>query len=274
MYRELTPPPELRGHLTCLWLQVTDDAAIDHGVVPDACADILSIGGAAPVLVGPATRTVPVRIPPRAVIVGARFRPGSAAAALGVPMDELVDRELPLDDIWRDTHELADGVAEGPVAQRVGALEAELTRRLARRPSDGFARRAVDWLAAHPSRHVAELAAELGIGDRQLRRRLLAATGYAPKLLHRILRFQRLLVELHEVTASSRRQLAAAARQAGYLDQPHMTREVRDLAGLTPRSLLDRDAAPTAMAELFRAVDATMSDFFKTRQGASGIVPP
>jgi len=257
MYRELTPPPELRGHLTCMWMQVTDEHAIDHAVVPDACADIVSIGGAPPVLVGPATCTVPVRIPPRRVIVGARFRPGSAAAALGIPMHELVDREVMLGEIWRDTHRVADGVAEGSALQRIRALEADLTRRLAHRPSDGFARRAVDWLAAHPGRHVAELAAAIGIGDRQLRRRLRTATGYAPKLLHRILRFQRLLVELHDDTASTTPGLALAARQAGYLDQPHMTREVRELAGVTPRSLLHRDAAPTAMAELFRAIDAT-----------------
>jgi hypothetical protein len=47
--------------------------------------------------------------------------------------------------------------------------------------------------------------------------------------------------------------LAAAA---GYLDQAHMTREVRDLAGVTPGVLLSRRTAATAMSEFFKTVDA------------------
>jgi AraC-like DNA-binding protein len=251
IYRELSPPAELRGHLACLWVQVTDGIAARHDVVPDACSDIISIDGAAPVVVGPATRTVTVELPPRTMIVGARFRPGSAAAALGMAMDGVVDRDVALADVWRDTNELADGVAEGTIATRLAALERELTRRLAGRAVDRFARLAVDWLAGNPDGQVSALAGDLGLGDRQLRRRITAATGYAPKLLHRILRFQRLLVGMHRGGS-----LARLAADAGYLDQPHMTREVHELAGMTPRSLMARAITPTAMSEFFRAIDA------------------
>jgi AraC-like DNA-binding protein len=252
VYRELSPPPALRGHLACLWVQVTDGVAARHDVVPDACSDIISIDGAPPVVVGPATRTVTVELPPRTIIVGARFRPGGAAAALGVAMDELVDRDVALSEMWRSTTELADGVAGGGLADRLAALERELTRRLAGRAVDRFARVAVDWLAGNPGRHVSALAGDVGLGDRQLRRRIASATGYAPKLLHRILRFQRLLVGMHR----GRDSLAMLAAGAGYLDQSHMTREVHELAGMTPRSLLARAIAPTAMSEFFRAIDA------------------
>ena len=251
VYRELSPPEALRGHLACLWVQVTDDTSVRHDVVPDACADIISIGGAAPIVVGPATRTVIAELPPRTMIVGARFRPGSASAALGVAMDELVDRDVALSDVWRSTNELSDGVAAGTIATRLAALERELTGRLAGRAVDRFARVAVDWLAGNPAAHVSALAGDLGIGERQLRRRIAAASGYAPKLLHRILRFQRLLVGMHRGRSS----LAMMAAEAGYLDQPHMTREVHELAGTTPRNLLARGVAPTAMSEFFKTVD-------------------
>jgi methylphosphotriester-DNA--protein-cysteine methyltransferase len=72
--------------------------------------------------------------------------------------------------------------------------------------------------------------------------------------LHRILRFQRLLVGMHRGRAS----LAMLAADAGYLDQPHMTREVGELAGTTPRSLMTRAIAPTAMSEFFKTVDAAV----------------
>jgi AraC-like DNA-binding protein len=59
------------------------------------------------------------------------------------------------------------------------------------------------------------------------------------------------------LSAETRANLGSLALAAGYADQPHMTREVRELAGETPLSLLRRQWAPSAM-----------SDFFKTVTGA------
>jgi catechol 2,3-dioxygenase-like lactoylglutathione lyase family enzyme len=56
--RELRPPPELAGHVACLWYQRAGPERLVHRVVPDACADIISIASGAPFVVGPATRTV------------------------------------------------------------------------------------------------------------------------------------------------------------------------------------------------------------------------
>ena len=82
---------------------------------------------------------------------------------------------------------------------------------------------------------VAELARTLAISERALRRRFNAAIGYGPKRLDRIIRFRRLL----RLTAlRGQGGLAAAAAELGYADQPHLTREVRELSGLTPVELL------------------------------------
>ena len=79
---------------------------------------------------------------------------------------------------------------------------------------------------------VAETAESLGIGERQLHRRSLVAFGYGPKVLARILRLQRALRSPHRVD------LARLAADAGYADQPHLSREVRALTGLSPTQLL------------------------------------
>ena len=66
-----------------------------------------------------------------------------------------------------------------------------------------------------------------------MRRRSLAAFGYGPKTLQRVLRFQRALG-----LARSGMALADVAQAAGYADQPHLANEVRVLAGMPVRALL------------------------------------
>ncbi len=66
-----------------------------------------------------------------------------------------------------------------------------------------------------------------------MHRRCLTAFGYGPKTLARILRLQRGLA-----LARCGVPFAETAARAGYADQPHLAREVRDLAGTTLGELL------------------------------------
>jgi transcriptional regulator GlxA family with amidase domain len=77
---------------------------------------------------------------------------------------------------------------------------------------------------------VEALAGEVALSERQLRRRFHAAVGYGPKTLQRVLRFRRFL-------AGPRDDLARAALEAGYADQPHLAHEVARLAGTSPSRL-------------------------------------
>jgi AraC-like DNA-binding protein len=85
---------------------------------------------------------------------------------------------------------------------------------------------------------VAGVATELGVSERQLHRRMLAAVGYGPKMLARVARLRRLV-------ALSDESLAWRALEAGYANQAHMNDEVRRLTGTTPVRFL-KDAALTA----------------------------
>ncbi|MEU5830475.1 helix-turn-helix domain-containing protein, partial [Micromonospora tulbaghiae] len=80
---------------------------------------------------------------------------------------------------------------------------------------------------------VAATAAEVGLGPRALHRRSRALFGYGPKTLARILRMRRAL-DLARTGAP----LAEVAVRSGYADQAHLTREVRELAGVPPTRLL------------------------------------
>jgi len=83
------------------------------------------------------------------------------------------------------------------------------------------------------TQHVCEA---LGMSARTVRRRALEAFGYGPKTLQRILRFQGFL-RAARATASTK-SLAELATAGGYADQAHLSREARQLAGMTPATIL------------------------------------
>jgi methylphosphotriester-DNA--protein-cysteine methyltransferase len=84
---------------------------------------------------------------------------------------------------------------------------------------------------------VAGVAIELGVSERQLHRRTLAAVGYGPKMLARVARLRQLM-------ALADKSLASRALNAGYASQAHMSQEVRRLTGTTPVRFL-KDAMLT-----------------------------
>ena len=253
-YREHPPPPALAGHVLCVWSQVigSGDLWYRHRVLPDGCADIVWIGEAPAVVAGPAMGPVVVALPPRALVVGVRLRPGAASAVLGPSASELADRDTPLRDIWgRGADAVSAGVIEQPsIAARLAGVEAALARHLARaRPLDPTVAAATCWLARHPEGRIAELARLLDVGERRLRRRFAAAVGYGPKTLQRVLRLQRLLALAGRSRSVS---LAVLAAEAGYADQAHMSREVQALTGRSPGALLRGRASTLELSDLFK----------------------
>lgn len=250
LYREYAPPAALSRHLVCLWAARTGEAARQH-VLPDACVDVLWIGEDAPEVAGPATAPVIATVPAGTLVVGARFRPGCAASALGVAAVELQDRHLPLRDVCAALARAAStAVADGEtLEERVETASALLSKHLVDAPApDAMGRDAVRWMAAHPQGRVHELGRALYVSPRQLQRRVQEAVGYTPKTLHRILRFQRLLALAGTGAAPS---LSALALRAGYADQAHMTREARELGGRPASELLAASGSALDLAGLF-----------------------
>ena len=253
-YRELPSPLPLAPYVACLWVHTigAGDGAYEHPVLPDGCVDIVSINGDL-ALAGPATRAVTERFPPESVIVGARFRSGAAPPLLGVSAAGLRDREVPIGDVWGRTGALlvercADAPEGAERPARLGMLTKALLRRLDHAPApDPVATGAAAMLAESPARPMRDLAEQVALSERQLRRRVEAAVGYPPRTLARILRFQRFLDAARSLPPL-RRDLARLAAETGYADQAHLTRESRQLAGLPPAALLDWEARRMAPA--------------------------
>jgi AraC-like DNA-binding protein len=172
---------------------------------------------------------------PCGAVAGVSFRPGAAGVVLGVPITEITDRHVTINELWG---------ARGPALRerllQAGApsavfriLEQELTERLKRplliHPAIAYA------LDPHVNgwvpRRVRDIQRETGYSSRHFIALFRAAVGLTPKHYFRVKRFTAVLQRL---AASNKASLADIASSVGYSDQSHLTREFRDFAGITP----------------------------------------
>ena len=174
-------------------------------------------------------------------IVGIRLRPGMAKAILGVPAHELTNRMVDLESFWEgDAERLRERLARcsGP-DERLTVVEQALVGRAAQ--GDGAADRpAVEtlcgWLSGRPHQTVAAIAEEMGLSHRRAIRLMADHVGLRPVQFRRVQRFRRAVADI----GFGSDPWTDVAYGAGYADQPHMIREFRRLAGMTPVEYLER----------------------------------
>ncbi|MFB8235082.1 helix-turn-helix domain-containing protein [Kitasatospora purpeofusca] len=132
----------------------------------------------------------------------------------------------------------------GGPAEVAAVLDVFVASRVSGWAPDRVVERAVAVLGRPEGVRLPELASELGLSDRQLRRRVTDAVGYGPKTLHAVLRFRRAVAWARSGggggDGGAVPELAVVAAQAGYADQAHLTREVRRWSGVSPTVLLGR----------------------------------
>ena len=164
-----------------------------------------------------------------------------ATMVFGVPMHVLARRVVALEDLLGGSgRELLERLHDAPGwAERFDILDAELTRRLARAvppsPAVAWAWRRV--VATEGRVEVSALAAELGWSRKHLSASFREHVGLPPKVMARVLRFQR-AVRLLERRNGDR--LGEIALDCGYYDQAHFNRDFRAFAGSTPTEYLAR----------------------------------
>jgi len=241
-YREHAPAPDLADLVACTWERREGPLGPDEvRVLPDGCVDLVwsSTGGL--VIAGPDTGPVVYPVAGSYAATGLRLRPGVAGSVLGLPAAELRDLRAPLHVLWgRDAALLEERIALADPADRRALLE-QAIRPLARAAHpDELVLAGLERLG-RPGSSIAELSRTLALSERALRRRFDHAIGYGPKKLDRILRFRRFLEHTAFPPPDG---LAALAAELGYADQAHLTRECRDLSGLTPAELIERAAPP------------------------------
>jgi AraC-like DNA-binding protein len=235
-YREHAPGPDLTELVACTWERDgTEPGSGEVRVLPDGCADLVWSSRGGLQVAGPDTGPVVYPVESGYEAAGLRLRTGAAADVLGLPLAELRDLRLPLEELWGDAAaRLEERIAGAPPGERRQLLEHAVRPRAPELRPDPLVLESLSLLGRRGS-SVAELCRALAISERALLRRFDRAIGYGPKKLDRILRFRRFLRSRGSLRAEG---LAAAAAELGYADQAHLTRECRRLSGLTPGELL------------------------------------
>lgn len=201
-----------------------------HGRVR-AGEDLLSIAGVTGIQ--KSARRYAYLGPTRTILV--RFTP-QGARCLGVPAAELANRSVPLDALFPASRETVERLHDATtIEEGIRAVE----DRLARLPFevDPLVERALFLLSAEPDEDatIARVARSLSMSERQLERRFLDRVGVSPKRFASLRRFERASALL-----ATGAPLAQIAQDAGYHDQPHLTRELRRFSGMTPGELRRR----------------------------------
>ncbi|MCX7303273.1 MAG: helix-turn-helix transcriptional regulator [Hyphomicrobiales bacterium] len=168
------------------------------------------------------------------------FTPLGARRFFGLPMSELADRMVTLDDaLGAEGHALREELGDVPDWDRRFDIAERFV--LARLHKAGEPTAEVVWaynrIATSGGRaRIASIADRIGWSRKHLAKRFADEVGLGPKTVSRIVRLNRALCAWRTGEAG----WAGIAADCGYADQAHLVRDFTELAGTTPRGWAGR----------------------------------
>lgn len=167
-------------------------------------------------------------------VFGVRFRPGGFRPFLGGPVSSITDRFLAVEDVFGASgRQLADDILAAGDAAAATTMDDFLTALAPERdPAAELVATVVARTSAEPAlTRVDELAAEFGLGVRQLQRLFAEYVGVSPKW---VIRRHRLHEAAAQAAEGTELDLVRLAAQLGYSDQAHLTRDFVSMVGESP----------------------------------------
>ena len=222
----------LPGPVTSLWVNLNCDAFRSLSET----GRVRQVSGA--MLAGPTSRACVIEFEEGRTHVSVLFNLGAAGRFFAQPLALFRDEQVALEDVWgRVGATLRERLLEAATpGDALGVLEDVLLGQLIQAdrlgPDPSVAAAACALSRGVP---VGEVADGLGLLPRTLRRRFTAQVGLTPKRFARVRRLQRVVRDLDGQVQAD---WAAVAARHGYADQPHLTDEFRELAGVTPTEYL------------------------------------
>ena len=186
-------------------------------------------------VMGPFTQARLLRVGRSVQAIGAVLPSTLTLDVFGVPASELVDRIVPLQDLWAgdDVERLIASLSGLDVRRGLSALESKLVARIGhasrRETVEESASRLIKLHGGRMS--IGDMARSHGLSRQQFARRFCAAAGMSPKLFARVTRFQSLV---HVLLSTDVSRWASASVGVGFYDQAHMINEFRAFAGSPP----------------------------------------
>jgi AraC-like DNA-binding protein len=238
LYQEHAPHPALADYVQCYWSIAPSAGELLNHVMPDGCADIMfTVDDTACFgeVIGTMQLAINVLIEPRTTSIGVRFKPGGALPFLRLPMHEITDHTLHLNDLWgRVGTYLAEQLYEAlTIPAKIARLENELLQRVLCTPTvDTLTMDTLHYiLNTKGSVSVRDLTNHAALSERQLERRFRQHTGISPKMFARMIRFRSAAMMLQQQPQLPLQDLVYAS---GFYDQAHFIHDFKAFAGLTP----------------------------------------
>ena len=250
-YKEFNPCPQLTPFVKCYWmLESNGEVLITDKILPDGCIEMIFHFGEqfvknknnAPERVDRffvnGQNTIPFTLSPTGVsyLIGIRFFPYGAWPFVHVPMDELTNKFVSLEDLYGDNaNQLTEQlINEPPGDRRIQLIEQFLLTELAKSKwtVDPVVNKLVSWVYSDKSKlNLHRFAKEIKYSERQIRRKFMDTIGINPSLFIRVVRFREVLRQLNNGDES---ELLGVALDSGYHDQSHFIRDFKNFTGQTP----------------------------------------
>lgn len=271
MFIRRQPSPPLDAAIDCIWLSRRDENSPDcEHMLPSGKADLVITLHDSPihwahandstnwrswtrgVVHGPQSSYYLAGPKPKGTVVGVSFRPGMAGGILGVPMPELLDSHVTLEELWGyrglEMQERLASASDHAAIFRL--LESELIARIRRplliHPAVAQALRPNpsgigSYIGIGPGR-VEDVQRRSGYSPRHFIELFRSSVGLAPKRYYRVQRFSNALARIAQNNVVGKVKLSDVATSEGYSDQAHLSREFRELAGVTASAYHPRAA--------------------------------
>lgn len=255
-YCEFPPPPSLKSTARCVWTFSADFGREHHDerIAPDGFPELIFHFGtpyreqdsagrwrAQPnaLLAGNLTAPLLLRSTGCVGVLGIRLWPHGVGRFMDAPVEETLNARMALGGGQRSRIgailRKLNGVS-GKDALCVAAVDlVELLSRKEFHEDTTVNATVRDIVTARGQGQVEHWAQAAGLSQRQLERRMVAATGMSPKLFASIIRFRAVFDELQAGKPSA---WLKAAVDSGYFDQAHMVRAFNRFAGQPPREYL------------------------------------
>ena len=239
-FKRYPPPLGIRNLVELIWTfsAGASGCGLTDCIPPDVGSEIICRTGSEPFVLirGPQLRHEEIAIAPGAHYVGARLKPGVASWLLKTPAKDVCGARVDRDDqghrpLRADQRSQDRADIRGDVVERFIEELVELFAQRGSPPRATIGAAAARIISSANGKITADaVASALGCGTRHLRREMISDIGIGPRAAARISRLRWAIALL----GSSSEPLAQVALDAGYSDQPHMTREFAILKGPSP----------------------------------------
>ena len=244
-YLEAKPHAALHDWVKCYWFLEKDyTAQSGETILPDGCIDLIFSDGQvfrpypASFLIGPLSQAVTLPANGQALTIGIRFYPYGIYPFLRHPLYELTNQVIDADVLFGgEASKLAEKVIHSNPQIAFNALDQFLQTRLQDDQPDMGMVKASTHLLRRPENPIRHIAEQMMMSPRTIERKFRQITGFSPKLLASVLRFNRLK---NDLILSPSQNLTGLAHRHFYFDQAHFNHDFRHFTGQTPSQFVQQ----------------------------------